>query len=189
SEPTCFEDQRLRARPPVGLVAWPCSAASRGMEKSRPVGRWPAGQIPGQYPGHCPGQRGGQPGGFTGARGLADRPHTRDHRRGRCCRERHAVDHRSAAARTARYDLFWIGRCIIGLILVGAAIVLAVASMRANVWFGFALSVDDTAGQIFASLTVMSELIAVVMPTANRLYRQLGERWTAARGWAMTIVA
>ena len=82
-----------------------------------------------------------------------------------------------------------VPRYIIGSILIGSAVVLAVTSMRANAWFGYALSVDDTAGQIFASLSVTAELIAFVMPTANRLYCQMGEPWTAARGWFLAVVA
>ena len=53
----------------------------------------------------------------------------------------------------------------------------------------FALSVDENAGQIFATLTVTAELIAFLMPTANQLYRQIGKRWDAAKGWFILIIA
>jgi hypothetical protein len=48
---------------------------------------------------------------------------------------------------------FRIGRNIVGLVLISAALMVAYTSMRANAWFGYALSIDDNAGQIFASLT------------------------------------
>jgi hypothetical protein len=82
-----------------------------------------------------------------------------------------------------------IGCTVIGLALVALSFALVYASVRANAWVGFALSVDETAGQIFATLSVVAELIAFVMPTANRLYRQAGDRWTALRGSLMTLVA
>jgi hypothetical protein len=84
---------------------------------------------------------------------------------------------------------FRIGRSLIGLVLIGAALMIAFTSMRANAWFGYALSVDHNAGQIFANLTVTAEVIAFFLPTANKLYRQMDERWTALRGWFMTIAA
>lgn len=82
-----------------------------------------------------------------------------------------------------------IGRCIIGVLLIGLAFVLAYSSVRANAWAGFALSVDENAGAIFATLTVTAELNAFLMPTANRLYRQIGKRWDAAKGWFILIIA
>jgi hypothetical protein len=82
-----------------------------------------------------------------------------------------------------------LARCIIGVPLIGAALALVYASARANAWAGFALSVDNEAGRIFATLTVTAELIAFLMPTANRLYRQMGERWSVAKGSLILIVA
>jgi hypothetical protein len=82
-----------------------------------------------------------------------------------------------------------IGRCIIGISLICLAFALVYASVRANAWAGFALSADENAGEIFATLTVTAELIAFLMPTANHLYRQMGELWSAAKGWFIVIVA
>src|SRR5262245_51543003 len=61
--------------------------------------------------------------------------------------------------------------------------------MRANAWLGYALSVDAIAGDIFATLSVTAELIALVLPVANRLYCQAGERWSAVKGSLMAVVA
>src|SRR5437867_589831 len=82
-----------------------------------------------------------------------------------------------------------VSRIAVGVVLIGAGLTLAFTSMRANAWFGYALSVDGSAGSIFATLSVTAELIAFVLPTANRFYRDLGERWASLRGWAMALVA
>jgi hypothetical protein len=82
-----------------------------------------------------------------------------------------------------------MSRSAVGLTLIALAFALVYASVRANAWVGYALSADESAGQIFATLSVVAELIAFVMPTANRLYRQAGDRLAAARGSLMTLVA
>jgi hypothetical protein len=83
----------------------------------------------------------------------------------------------------------FVPRCIVGVPLVGAAFALVWASVRANAWAGFALSVDGEAGRIFATLTVTAEVIAFLVPTANRLYRAMGETWSVLRGLLILIVA
>src|SRR5438034_812587 len=64
-----------------------------------------------------------------------------------------------------------VSRVGVGVVLIGAGLTLAFTSMRANAWFGYALSIDNSAGGIFATLSVTAELIAFVLPTANRFYR------------------
>ena len=82
-----------------------------------------------------------------------------------------------------------IGRGTVGLVLVGAGITLALTSMRANAWFGYSLTADETAGGIFSTLSVTAEVIACTLPTANRFYWQDGDRWTALKGSALMCVA
>jgi hypothetical protein len=45
-----------------------------------------------------------------------------------------------------------IGRGIVGLVLVGAGVTLAVTSMQANAWSGYSLTTYETAGEIFSRL-------------------------------------
>jgi len=78
-----------------------------------------------------------------------------------------------------------VGRRIVGVTLIGSALVLAITSMRANVWFGYAISTDDSAGPIFSSISVTAEVIAFVLPTANRFYRGRDR----LRGWLLAGVA
>jgi hypothetical protein len=82
-----------------------------------------------------------------------------------------------------------IGRGIVGLVLVAAGITLAVTSMQANAWFGYSLTADETAGGIFATLSVMAEVVACVLPAAIRFYWQDGDWWTALKGSALMCVA
>jgi hypothetical protein len=90
--------------------------------------------------------------------------------------------------RTRDTILFGIGRTLIGLTLIGAALYVAYTSMRANAWLGYAMSVDDNAGQIFASRTVTAEVIALLLPTIAKLYVQMGDRRSALLSWLMAIV-
>jgi hypothetical protein len=111
-----------------------------------------------------------------------------------------AVTQRDAAPVTARATprvtvmppdsrvLFSVGRSLIGLTLIGAALFVAFTSMRANAWLGYAMSVDDNAGHIFASLTVTAEMIALLLPTTAALYVQMGDRWPAVLSWMMTPI-
>jgi len=82
-----------------------------------------------------------------------------------------------------------IGRGVVGLVLVAAGFTIAVTSMQANSWFGYSLTTDGTAGGIFSRLSVMAEIVACVLPSANRFYRQDGDWWTALRGSALMCVA
>jgi hypothetical protein len=82
-----------------------------------------------------------------------------------------------------------IGRGLIGLVLVGAGVTLAVTSMQANAWSGYSLTTDETAGEIFSRLSVTAEIIACALPSANRFYRQDGAWWTALMGCALMCVA
>jgi hypothetical protein len=84
--------------------------------------------------------------------------------------------------------LFGIGRSLIGLTLIGAALFVAWSSMRANAWLGYAMSIDADAGHIFASLTVTAELIALLLPTSAALYLQMGDRWPAVLSWLMVPI-
>jgi hypothetical protein len=82
-----------------------------------------------------------------------------------------------------------IGRGIVGVVLVASGVTLAITSMQANAWFGFSLTTDETAGGIFATLSVTAEIVACVLPTANRFYWQDGDWWTALKGGALMCVA
>jgi hypothetical protein len=82
-----------------------------------------------------------------------------------------------------------IGRGATGLALAGCGIAVAVTSIRANAWFGRSLTTDPLAGEIFSSLSVLAEIAACIIPTANRFYWQDGDRWTALRGFVLMVVA
>jgi len=81
-----------------------------------------------------------------------------------------------------------IGRGIVGIVLVGAGITLAVTSMWANAWFGYSLTADETAGRIFATFAVVAEIVACVLPTAIRFYWRDGNWWVALEGGALMCV-
>lgn len=81
------------------------------------------------------------------------------------------------------------GRILTGLALAGCGVAIAVTSIRANAWFGHSLTSDPLAGEIFARLSVLAEITACVIPTANRFYWQDGDRWTAIRGFMLMAVA
>src|SRR5262245_15930611 len=82
-----------------------------------------------------------------------------------------------------------LGRKIIGLVLVGAGVTLAVTSMQANAWAGYSFAADETAGPIFARLSVIAEIIACALPPANRFYWRDGDWWTVLKGTALMGVA
>jgi uncharacterized membrane protein len=82
-----------------------------------------------------------------------------------------------------------VGRAVTGLAVAGCGAAIAVTSIRANAWFGRSLTTDPTAGEIFSSLSVLAEITACVIPTANRFYWQDGDRWTALRGFILMAVA
>ena len=48
---------------------------------------------------------------------------------------------------------------------------------------------DATAGEIFSNLSVLAEIVACAIPTANRFYWQDGDRRTAVRGLVLVAVA
>jgi hypothetical protein len=66
---------------------------------------------------------------------------------------------------------------------------IAVTSMEANSWYGHCLASDAAAGDIFSRLSVLAEIIACVLPTANQFYWHDGDRWTAMKGGALMMVA
>jgi hypothetical protein len=82
-----------------------------------------------------------------------------------------------------------IGRALIGLIIAACGVAIAVTSIRANAWFGRSLTNDATAGEIFSNLSVLAEIVACAIPTANRFYWQDGDRRTAIRGLVLMAVA
>src|SRR5262249_3655626 len=61
--------------------------------------------------------------------------------------------------------------------------------MRANAWFGYSLTPDPVAGEVYARLSVAAEIIACLIPTGIRFYWTNGEAWSAVRGWALMAVA
>src|SRR5258708_25669076 len=81
-----------------------------------------------------------------------------------------------------------IGRAGVGVAIVVTGIWIACTSMRGNSWFGHSLTPDQTAGDIYSQLSVAAEVLACLIPTGIRFYRQDGERWTALRGWALLLV-
>jgi hypothetical protein len=82
-----------------------------------------------------------------------------------------------------------IGRGTIGLALAGCGVAIAVTSIRANAWFGRSLTADADAGEIFSRLSVLAEITACVIPTANRFYWQDGDWRTVFRGLLLMAVA
>ena len=80
------------------------------------------------------------------------------------------------------------GRAAVGLAIVATAAWVAYNSMRGNAWFGHSLTPDPVAGDIYAQLSVAAEVLACLVPTGIRFYRQNGERWTALRGWVLMAV-
>jgi hypothetical protein len=81
------------------------------------------------------------------------------------------------------------GRIATGLVIAGCGIAIAVTSIRANAWSCRSLTTDTTAGEIFARLSVLAEIVACAIPTANRFYWQDGDRRTALKGWALMAMA
>lgn len=81
------------------------------------------------------------------------------------------------------------GRGVVGITLVGCGVTLAVTSMRANAWFGYSLTTDATAGNIFATLSVIAEIIACALPTANQCYWRAGQWGAATIGVALMGIA
>jgi hypothetical protein len=97
---------------------------------------------------------------------------------------------RSGRAGTASRS-WWsaAGRGLVGLLLGGCGIAIAVTSIRANNWFGRSLSADPTAQEIFSNLSVLAEIAACIIPTATRFYIQDGDWRTALRGWALMAIS
>jgi hypothetical protein len=81
------------------------------------------------------------------------------------------------------------GRALVGILLAGCGIAIAVTSIRANSWFGHSLTTDPTAGEIFSNLSVLAEIAACIIPTATRFYIQDGDWRTALRGYLLMAVA
>jgi len=81
------------------------------------------------------------------------------------------------------------GRGAVGLFIAGCGVAIAVTSMRANAWFGRSLTADQNAGEIFSHLSVLAEIVACAIPTANRFYWQDGDWKTAVRGVILMAVA
>jgi hypothetical protein len=76
------------------------------------------------------------------------------------------------------------GRCIVGLVLILAALAIAFTSMRANAWFGYALSVDNRAGELFSTLSVAAEVIALFRsPTGSTASRANGGARRKGGSW------
>jgi hypothetical protein len=73
--------------------------------------------------------------------------------------------------------------------VAGCGVAIAVTSIRANAWFGQSLTTDATAGEIFSRLSVLAEITACIIPTANRFYWQDGDWRTALRGFLLMAVA
>lgn len=94
-------------------------------------------------------------------------------------------------ARRPSPGLTWnmAGRGAVGLTLVSCGVTLAVTSMRANAWFGYSLTTDATAGNIFATLSVIAEVIACALPTANQFYWRAGQYGAALLGTALMGIA
>jgi hypothetical protein len=92
---------------------------------------------------------------------------------------------------TASQGGWWtaLGRGVVGVTLVAVGVTIAVTSMEANNWYGHSLTTDASAGDIFSRLSVLAEIIACILPTANRFYWEAGDRWTAMKGNALMLVA
>jgi hypothetical protein len=86
---------------------------------------------------------------------------------------------------------YWraVGRIATGLVIAGCGIAIAATSIRANAWFGRSLTTDATAGEIFSHPSVLAEIVACAIPTANSFYWQDGERRTAFKGVAVMCLA
>ena len=98
---------------------------------------------------------------------------------------------RNVTASARRRIVSWraVGRAATGLAVAGCGVAIALTSIRANAWFGHSLTTDPLAGEIFSSLSVLAEITACVIPTANRFYWQDGARWTALWGFMLMAVA
>jgi hypothetical protein len=81
------------------------------------------------------------------------------------------------------------GRGLTGLLLAACGIAIAITSLRANAWFGRSLTTDPAAQEIFSNLSVLAEIAACIIPTANRFYWQAGDRRTALRGYLLMAIA
>jgi hypothetical protein len=90
-----------------------------------------------------------------------------------------------------RLSRLWggFGRGAVGLFIAGCGVAIAVTSMQANAWFGHSLTSDPAAGQIFSHLSVLAEIVACAIPTANRFYFQSGDWPAAVRGFILMAVA
>jgi len=80
-------------------------------------------------------------------------------------------------------------RIATGLVIAGCAIAIAVTSIRANAGFGRSLTTDTAAGEIFSHLSMLTEIVACAIPTANRFYWQDGDRRIALKGVALMCLA
>jgi hypothetical protein len=98
-----------------------------------------------------------------------------------------AVEARIVPRRRSRWES--VGRCAVGLFIAGCGIAIAITSMRANAWFGHSLTADQNAGEIFSHLSVLAEIVACAIPTANRFYWQDGDWRTAMKGAVLMMVA
>jgi hypothetical protein len=59
------------------------------------------------------------------------------------------TERRNVIATASPVEAGGIGRGVVGLVLVGAGITLAVTSMQANAWSGYFLTTDETAAEFF----------------------------------------
>jgi len=82
-----------------------------------------------------------------------------------------------------------LGRAGVGLAIVSTGAFIAYTSMRANAWFGHSLTPDAVAGEVYSHLSVAAEILATLLPTGAMFYARSGERFTAARGWALMAVS
>ncbi len=81
------------------------------------------------------------------------------------------------------------GRGIVGLAIAGTGAWIAYNSIGGNAWFGHSLTPDPTAGDIYSNLSVGAEVIACLIPTANRFYFQDGDWRSVLKGRALMAVA
>jgi hypothetical protein len=102
----------------------------------------------------------------------------------------HTIEHPGVKSETTSPG-WWnaAGRIIVGVLLVAVGVTIAVTSMEANSWYGHSLTTDVAAGDIFARLSVLAEIAACILPTANRFYWEDGSWWTLIKGTAMMVVA
>jgi hypothetical protein len=82
-----------------------------------------------------------------------------------------------------------IGRTAVGAAIICAGIGIVITSIRANAWFGHELTPNPTAGEIYARLSILAEILTALIPTAIRFYWSSGEPRTALRGWLLMAVA